>query len=75
VCVCVGVCVCVLFPFQVHPSLQMLKYASSITRESIIDVYGCVKLPSSPVMSCSQQNVELHVDEVCVRVCVLCYIF
>jgi aspartyl-tRNA synthetase len=36
----------------------MVKYASQITRESIVDIEGKVKVPASPITSCSQSEVS-----------------
>uniref|UniRef100_A0A5S6Q9S2 Aspartate--tRNA ligase, cytoplasmic n=1 Tax=Trichuris muris TaxID=70415 RepID=A0A5S6Q9S2_TRIMR len=44
-------------------SKDMLKFASSVSRESIIDVYGEVKTVADPVVSCSVQDVEVHVEK------------
>jgi len=57
---------CVLFVNE-HMSKQLMKYAESINKESIIDVRGVVKVPNQPVLSCTQSDVELHVVEV--RLC------
>ena len=35
----------------------MVKYASQITRESIVDVGGTVSLPEAPIEGCSQSEV------------------
>jgi aspartyl-tRNA synthetase len=37
----------------------MVKYATNITRESIVDVEGVVAVPDSPVESCTQSKVPL----------------
>ena len=37
----------------------------SITKESIIDVEGTVQKVDAKIESCSQQDVELHVSQVC----------
>ncbi|XP_065176204.1 aspartate--tRNA ligase, cytoplasmic-like [Sycon ciliatum] len=44
-------------------SKQMLKFASGIPKESIVDAIGVVRTVEKPVTSCTQQNVELHVQE------------
>jgi aspartyl-tRNA synthetase len=44
-------------------SRQLLKYAASVTKESIVDVCGRVVEPETPVLACSQSDVELHVHE------------
>lgn len=43
-------------------SKQMIKFISNITKESIIDVKAIVK--PSKVESCSQKDVEVHIEEV-----------
>ncbi|XP_064643801.1 aspartate--tRNA ligase, cytoplasmic-like [Lineus longissimus] len=45
-------------------SKQMVKFTSSINKESIIDVCGVLKTVPKKVESCSQQDVELHLQEV-----------
>lgn len=52
----------VLFADDVTVSKGMVKYASQITRESIVDVGGVVSVPEVPVDGCSQSQVELQVD-------------
>ncbi len=37
----------------------MVKYASQITRESIVDVEGTITIPASPIASCSQSQVRV----------------
>lgn len=54
---------CVLFVNE-RMSKQLMKYAESINKESIVDVRGVVNVPDQPVMSCTQSDVELHVVEV-----------
>ncbi|KHJ48459.1 aspartate--tRNA ligase, partial [Trichuris suis] len=44
-------------------SKDMLKFVSSVPRESIIDIYGEVKSVTDPITSCSIQNVEVHVEK------------
>jgi len=44
-------------------SKQMVKFAASVTRESIVDVTGVVRRTPQPVDSCTQQGVELHVTQ------------
>ena len=36
----------------------------SITKESIIDVEGVIKGVDQKIQSCSQEDVEIHVDKV-----------
>ena len=50
-----------LFVDDTVVSKGMVRYASNITRESIIDVEGTVVVPQAPVESCSQSEVEIHV--------------
>ncbi|BFZ22625.1 hypothetical protein BsWGS_25664 [Bradybaena similaris] len=45
-------------------SKQMLKFISSITAESIIDVEGTVQTVGQKIQSCSQQDVELHIQQI-----------
>ncbi|KAK6619940.1 Aspartate--tRNA ligase, cytoplasmic [Polyplax serrata] len=44
-------------------SKQMVKFASIITKESIIDVEGTVQVVSQKIESCTQKSVELHVHK------------
>jgi aspartyl-tRNA synthetase len=37
----------------------MVKYASQITRESIVDVEGLITCPERPVEGCSQSKVAV----------------
>ncbi|KAI2660546.1 Aspartate--tRNA ligase, cytoplasmic [Labeo rohita] len=43
-------------------SKQMVKFAANLTKESIIDVEAVVKKVEQKIESCSQQDVELHVE-------------
>ncbi|GAB1865763.1 Aspartate--tRNA ligase, cytoplasmic [Camponotus japonicus] len=45
-------------------SKQMIKFISNITKESIIDVKAIVKTVPSKIESCSQEDVEVHIEEV-----------
>ncbi|KAH0953082.1 hypothetical protein HN011_002490 [Eciton burchellii] len=45
-------------------SKQMIKFISNITKESIIDVKATVKSVPSKIESCSQQDIEVHLQEV-----------
>lgn len=45
-------------------SKQMLKFVAGISCESIIDVLGTVTSTDTKITSCSQQDVELHLDQV-----------
>ncbi|KAJ9585235.1 hypothetical protein L9F63_002998, partial [Diploptera punctata] len=42
-------------------SKQMVKFASNITKESVVDVEAVVSKVGSKIESCTQKNVELHV--------------
>uniref|UniRef100_A0A0N5AGL1 Aspartate--tRNA ligase, cytoplasmic n=1 Tax=Syphacia muris TaxID=451379 RepID=A0A0N5AGL1_9BILA len=46
-----------------HLSKQMLKFISNVSKESIVDVCGEVKKVESPIESCTQKDVELHVTK------------
>lgn len=54
----------VLFADDTTVSKGMVKYASQITRESIVDVGGLVCTPKDPIEGCSQSQVELQVDSI-----------
>ncbi|GAU87499.1 hypothetical protein RvY_00331 [Ramazzottius varieornatus] len=45
-------------------SKQMVKFAAGISKESIVDVYGVVRKVDQTIDSCSQQDVELHVEQI-----------
>ncbi|CAH1773101.1 unnamed protein product, partial [Owenia fusiformis] len=45
-------------------SKQMVKFSANITKESIIDVEGFVRKVDQKIESCTQQDVELHIDQV-----------
>ncbi|CAG5136030.1 unnamed protein product, partial [Candidula unifasciata] len=45
-------------------SKQMLKFISSISAESIIDVEGVLQTVGQKIQSCSQQDVELHIQQI-----------
>lgn len=45
-------------------SKQMVKFAANLTKESIIDVEAVVKKVDQKIESCSQQDVELHVERI-----------
>ncbi|XP_027200696.2 aspartyl-tRNA synthetase [Dermatophagoides pteronyssinus] len=47
-----------------HSSKQMVKFVGSITKESIIDVYGLIKISPTKIESCSQQMVECSVQKI-----------
>ncbi|XP_055347102.1 aspartate--tRNA ligase, cytoplasmic-like [Paramacrobiotus metropolitanus] len=44
-------------------SKQMVKFAAGISKESIVDIKGIVKKADPKIESCSQQDVEVHVEE------------
>ncbi|KAF1761185.1 hypothetical protein GCK72_009439 [Caenorhabditis remanei] len=45
-------------------SKQMLKFVSSISKESIIDVYATINKVEAPIESCTQKDVELLAQQV-----------
>ena len=45
-------------------SKQMVKFAASINKESIIDIEGLIKIAPAKIESCTQQNVEVHVTKI-----------
>eukprot|EP00898_Chlorokybus_atmophyticus_P007058 jgi/Chlat1/7353/Chrsp59S06976 len=52
---------CVLFAGEVV-SKGMVKYASNVTKESLVDIEGTISVPSQPIESTTQQ-VEIHVQK------------
>lgn len=54
----------VLFVDDATVSKGMVKYATNIPKESIVDIAGEVVIPEAPVDSCSQSAVEIKVEEV-----------
>ncbi|KAL1528509.1 hypothetical protein AB1Y20_009852 [Prymnesium parvum] len=42
---------------------ELVAFAAAIPRESVIDVYGEVSVPETPIASCTQQLVELQVEQ------------
>uniref|UniRef100_A0A5F9CKA2 Aspartate--tRNA ligase, cytoplasmic n=1 Tax=Oryctolagus cuniculus TaxID=9986 RepID=A0A5F9CKA2_RABIT len=46
-----------------HASKQMVKFAANINKESIVDVEGVVRKVNQKIGSCTQQDVELHVQK------------
>jgi aspartyl-tRNA synthetase len=54
----------VAFADNIHVSKAMVKYATNISRESVVDVAGVVTCPETPVESCSQSQVEIKIREV-----------
>ncbi|KAG2492339.1 hypothetical protein HYH03_009289 [Edaphochlamys debaryana] len=51
----------ILFADDTTVSKGMVKYATQISKESIVDVEGVVKVPANPIEGCSQKDVELQV--------------
>ncbi|XP_072174108.1 aspartate--tRNA ligase, cytoplasmic-like isoform X1 [Diadema setosum] len=45
-------------------SKQMVKFASNITKESIVDVEGVIARVPQPIESCTQKDVELHIEQI-----------
>uniref|UniRef100_H2TDG1 Aspartate--tRNA ligase, cytoplasmic n=1 Tax=Takifugu rubripes TaxID=31033 RepID=H2TDG1_TAKRU len=45
-------------------SKQMVKFAANITKESIVDVEASVRKVEQKIESCSQQDVELHIERI-----------
>uniref|UniRef100_A0A3Q3E5G0 Aspartate--tRNA ligase, cytoplasmic n=1 Tax=Labrus bergylta TaxID=56723 RepID=A0A3Q3E5G0_9LABR len=45
-------------------SKQMVKFAANITKESIVDVEAAVRRVEQKIESCSQQDVELHIERI-----------
>jgi len=45
-------------------SKQMVKFATNITKESIIDVEGVIQDVAEKITSASQQDIEIHVDKI-----------
>eukprot|EP00877_Chromochloris_zofingiensis_P010012 jgi/Chrzof1/5264/Cz15g19140.t1 len=54
----------ILFADKETVSKPMVKYATGIPKESILDVEGVVVCPQQPVESCSQKEVELKVTSI-----------
>lgn len=50
----------VLFTNDTTISKGMVKYASNLTRESIIDVEGTISLPKEAIVACTQSQVITH---------------
>lgn len=57
----------VLFTNDKTISKGMVKYASNLSRESIIDVEGTVVLPQEPVVACTQSQVQHQCLSFCDR--------
>jgi aspartyl/asparaginyl-tRNA synthetase len=48
-------------------SKQMVKWAGSLSMESIVLVEGIVKKTPEPIKSCSITDAEIHITQVCIR--------
>uniref|UniRef100_T1JFZ4 Aspartate--tRNA ligase, cytoplasmic n=1 Tax=Strigamia maritima TaxID=126957 RepID=T1JFZ4_STRMM len=44
-------------------SKAMVKFAAAITKESIVDIEGVVRGVPQPIESCTQKDVEIHVEQ------------
>jgi nondiscriminating aspartyl-tRNA synthetase len=44
-------------------SKQMIKFIEKVSKESIVDVAGIIKKPHEKIASCTQQDVELHLQQ------------
>ncbi|PNW82442.1 hypothetical protein CHLRE_06g279150v5 [Chlamydomonas reinhardtii] len=51
----------IMFADETTVSKGMVKYATQIPKESIVDVEGIVKVPEKSIDGCSQKDVELQV--------------
>ncbi|XP_014208544.1 aspartate--tRNA ligase, cytoplasmic [Copidosoma floridanum] len=45
-------------------SKQMVKFISTVTKESIIDVEAKVQKVPNPIESCTQKDVEIHIEQI-----------
>ncbi|XP_004239653.1 aspartate--tRNA ligase 2, cytoplasmic [Solanum lycopersicum] len=54
---------CVLTVKPELVSSQMVKYATSLSKESIIDVEGVVTIPEKPITGATQQQVEVQISK------------
>lgn len=55
---------CVLAVNESTVSKQMVKFSGSIPRESIVDIKAKVIPVENKIESCTEQNLELHVEEI-----------
>ena len=55
---CLACLQAVLFANDTTVSKGMVKYASTLSRESLVDLEGKVVVPKEPVASCSQTHVS-----------------
>lgn len=44
-------------------SKQMVKFISNVTKESIVDIQAKVQKVPNPIESCTQKNVEIHMEQ------------
>ncbi|CAH0513715.1 unnamed protein product [Peronospora belbahrii] len=44
-------------------SRPMIKFAASVSKESVVDVFVTLNVPNSPVLSTTQKDVELNVEK------------
>lgn len=51
---------CVLVADARHVSPHMVKFATALSRESILDVEGVVSVPSQPIKGSTQQVLRIH---------------
>jgi len=45
-------------------SKQMVKYATNVSKESIVDIEGSVVAVDTPIASASQKDVEIHIEKI-----------
>ena len=62
----------VLFTNDTTISKGMVKYASNLSRESIVDVEGTIAVPQEPIAACTQSEVVLGHCSCLERHCVIC---
>ncbi|KAI9921651.1 hypothetical protein PsorP6_000116 [Peronosclerospora sorghi] len=43
---------------------SMIKFATSVPKESVVDVFVTLNVPDSPILSTSQKDVELNVEKI-----------
>ncbi|KAF4136208.1 putative aspartyl-tRNA synthetase [Phytophthora infestans] len=46
-----------------HGLVPMIKFAASVSKKSVVDVYVTLSVPDSPVLSTTQKNVELNIEK------------
>ncbi|KAK4717382.1 hypothetical protein R3W88_015720 [Solanum pinnatisectum] len=54
---------CVLTVKPELVSSQMVKYATSLSKESIVDIEGVVTIPEKPITGATQQQVEVQISK------------